>query len=272
MKTAKLGNEFWVRALHTAFYISNRCLTVSLPNSKMPCEMIFGEKLDLSNLKVFGCTAFESIETHQDKLFDKDTKEVLVGYSEDSEAFILYNAYSKKTLFSRNVSFDETSFDSFAAHPSQNNRAFITGKPVSKQVFPETQKQFYEKSPVPVLPTETLNDFETETTPSLVDVVSSENIDAIESSVFCRSRIGRVIKPSAYLDDYVRLTDDSDKNPTYREAMKSSLESEWIEATRKEYNALIHNKTWVFFPISPAPKSNWKPVGFQNEATRRRNY
>ena len=31
LKTAKLGNEFWVRALHTAFYISNRCLTVSLP-------------------------------------------------------------------------------------------------------------------------------------------------------------------------------------------------------------------------------------------------
>ena len=78
LKTAKLGNEFRVRALHTAFYISNRCLTVSLPKGKTPFEMFFGKKPDLSNLKVFGCTAFKHIETHQDKLSDKATKEVLL--------------------------------------------------------------------------------------------------------------------------------------------------------------------------------------------------
>ena len=110
LKTAKLGNEFWVRALHTAFYISNRCLTVSLPKGRTRLEMCFGKKPDLSNLKVFGCTAFKHIETHQDKLFDKATKEVFVGYSEDSEAYILYNPFSKKTSFSRNVSFDEIFF------------------------------------------------------------------------------------------------------------------------------------------------------------------
>ena len=101
--------------------------------------MFFGKKPDLSNLKVFGCTAFKHIETHQDKLSDKATKEVFVGYSEDSEAYILYNPYSKKTSFSRNVSFDETSFDFFAAHPSQNIRAFVTEKPAPKQVLTETQ-------------------------------------------------------------------------------------------------------------------------------------
>ena len=249
LKTAKLGTEFWVRALHTAFYISNRCLTVSLPKSKTPFEMFFGKKPDLSNLKVFGCTAFKHIETHQDKLSDKATKEVFVGYSEDSEAYISYNPYSKKTSFSRNVSFDETSFDFFAAHPSQNIRAFVTKKPAPKQVLTETQKHFCEMYSVPILPTETLNDFETETTPSPVDVVSSENIDANESSAFLRSRSGRVIKPPAYLDDYVLLTDDGDENLFYREAMKSSLKSEWIEATQKEYDALIENKTWVLSPL-----------------------
>ena len=146
--------------------------------------MFFGKKPDLSNLKVFGCTAFKHIETHQDKLSDKATKEVFVGYSEDSEAYILYNPYSEKTSFSRNVSFDETSFDFFPAHPSQNIRAFVIEKPAPKQVLTETQKHFCGKSSVPILPTEALNDFETETTPSPVDVVPSENIDANESSVF----------------------------------------------------------------------------------------
>ena len=88
--------------------------------------------------------------------------------------------------------------------------------------MPETKK-IWEKSSIPVLPSETLHDFETEITPSPVDVVSSENIEAIESSVFSRPRNGTVIKPPAYLDDYVLLTDDSDENLTHREAMKSSL-------------------------------------------------
>ena len=191
-KRAKLGNEFWVRALHTAFYISDRCLTVSLPKGKTPFEMFFGEKPYRSNLKVFECTAFKQIETHQDKLSDKATKEVFVGYSEDSEAYILYNPYSKKTSFSRNVSVDETSFDFFAAHPCQNIRAFVTDRPAPKQVLPETQNHFCEKDSVPILPTETLNDFETEKTPSPVDVVSSENIDANESSAFCGLEVGEL--------------------------------------------------------------------------------
>ena len=217
--------------------------------------MFFSEKPGLSILKDFGCTAFKHIETSSDKFSNEATKEVFVGYSDDFEAYILYNSYSKKTSFSRNVSFEETSFDSFAAHPRQNIRAFVTEKPAPKQVLPETKKHFCEKSSVPILPTETLNDFETETTPSHVDVVSSENIDAFGTSVLSQSRSGSVIKPPAYLDEYVLLTDDSDDNLTYREAMKSSLKSEWIEATREEYNALIENKPTVLSPLPPGRKA-----------------
>ena len=79
-----------------------------------------------------------------------------------------------------------------------------------------------------------MNDFETETTTPPVGVVSSENIDATENCVFSRSHSGGVIKPPAYLDDFVLLTDDSDANLIYREAMESSLKRQWIEATRKE--------------------------------------
>ena len=73
-KTAKLGNEFWVRAIHTAFYTSNRCLTGSLPKGKTSTALYFGEQPDVSNLNFFGCTAFKHIETHQDKLSNKTTK------------------------------------------------------------------------------------------------------------------------------------------------------------------------------------------------------
>ena len=138
LKTPKLGNEFWVRALHTAFYILKRCLTVSLPKGEMLFEKWFGEKPDLSNLKIFGCTAFKYIETHPNNFSDKTTKKNFVGFSEDFEAYVLYNTYSEKTSFSRNVSINETSFDTSAADPSQNIQAFVLEKPATKQVLPET--------------------------------------------------------------------------------------------------------------------------------------
>ena len=89
--------------------------------------------------------------------------------------------------------------------------------------MPETLKHSPEKFRVPVLPIETFNVFESETTPSAGDVVSSESNDAFKSGDFPRSQKKRIIKPPVHLDDYVRLTDNNDENLTYREAMKSSL-------------------------------------------------
>ena len=85
-----------------------------------------------------------------------------------------------------------TSFDSSAAHLSQMIWAFVTDKPAAKQVLPESLKPFCEKYSVPFLPTETLNDFETETTPFPVNVVSSENFDADKSSVFRGLEVGKL--------------------------------------------------------------------------------
>ena len=78
LKTSNFGNEFWIRLLLIAFYISNLCLTVSLPKCKARFETVFGKKPDLSNLKIFGCTAFKHIETHQENLSDKPPKNFLL--------------------------------------------------------------------------------------------------------------------------------------------------------------------------------------------------
>ena len=104
----------------------------------------------------------------------------------------MYNPYSKKTSFSRNVSFDETSFDFFAAHPSQNIRAFVTKKPAPKQVLTETQKHFCEMSSVPILPTGTLNDFETETTPSPLMLFHLKTLMPMKVVLFCGLEVGEL--------------------------------------------------------------------------------
>ena len=77
MQTFK--TKFWARALDIAFYITNRCLTLSLPNRETPFEMFFGKNPDLCNVRVSACLAYKFIGTHQDKLSPKATKYLFVG-------------------------------------------------------------------------------------------------------------------------------------------------------------------------------------------------
>ena len=67
LKQANLPNSFWVRAVDVAFYLTNRCLSCSLPPNKTPFELFYGRKPDLSNLKVFGSSAFRFLEAGMKK-------------------------------------------------------------------------------------------------------------------------------------------------------------------------------------------------------------
>ena len=68
LKQANLSNSFWVRAVDVTFYLTNRCLSCSLPPNKTPFELFYGRKPDLSNFKVFGCSAFRVLEVGVKKL------------------------------------------------------------------------------------------------------------------------------------------------------------------------------------------------------------
>ena len=78
LKQANLPNSFWVRAVDVAFYQTNRCLSGSLPPNNTPFELFYGRKPDLSNLKVFGCSAFRFLEVGVKKLDSKAVKEIFV--------------------------------------------------------------------------------------------------------------------------------------------------------------------------------------------------
>ena len=49
LKQANLPNSFWVKAVDVAFYLTNRCLSCSLPPKKTLFELFYGRKPDLSN-------------------------------------------------------------------------------------------------------------------------------------------------------------------------------------------------------------------------------
>ena len=58
LREANLPKSFRVRALVTAFHLSNRVHISSIPDGMTPYELFHNKKPDLSHLRVFGCTAF----------------------------------------------------------------------------------------------------------------------------------------------------------------------------------------------------------------------
>ena len=76
---ADLPNRFWGHAFLTMVYIRNRCW--SSGSKGIPVELVTGEKLDMSNLRIFGCPAYVHIDPSlRTKLGDKAWKCIFVGY------------------------------------------------------------------------------------------------------------------------------------------------------------------------------------------------
>ena len=107
LKKANLPNSSWARAVDVVFYLTNRCLSCNLPPNKTPFELFYGRKPDLSNLKVFGCSAFQFLEVDVKKLDSKAVREILVGYGRTHDSYYLYNPVTGKISHSRNKSFIE---------------------------------------------------------------------------------------------------------------------------------------------------------------------
>ena len=67
----------WAEAVSTAVYVHNRSPTSALDN-KTPYECWYGEKPDVSNLRVFGCVAYYHVPAGQRKKLDPKAKKVSI--------------------------------------------------------------------------------------------------------------------------------------------------------------------------------------------------
>jgi IS30 family transposase len=76
---------FWGEVVVTAIYILNRSPTKAL-NGRTPYEAWHGRKPAVSHLRVFGCLVFGKELGHIDKLDDRSTPGLFIGYAEGSKA------------------------------------------------------------------------------------------------------------------------------------------------------------------------------------------
>ena len=107
-----LGQEYWAEAVVTAAYIRNRVVSRSTL-SKSPYELCYGTKPTVKHLRVWGCEAYAHVPHERRSKFDaKAVKCILVGYSESSKAWRLWDTERRRLIVSRDVTFNEHSVDS----------------------------------------------------------------------------------------------------------------------------------------------------------------
>ena len=77
-----------------------------------PLKGFYGKKRNVSNFKVFGCTAYMHISKEQrTKWGFKSVKFIFIGYSINSKGYRLWDPKAKRIHISRDAIFFEEDFD-----------------------------------------------------------------------------------------------------------------------------------------------------------------
>jgi hypothetical protein len=107
MKGKNLYNAFWVEVINIAVYLKNRIPTRCL-DKVTPFEALYGSKLVVHNLKVFGCKVFAHIpKENRRKLDAKAIKCNFIGYCSEFKEYKLFDLSTHKVFASRDVLFHE---------------------------------------------------------------------------------------------------------------------------------------------------------------------
>ena len=101
-----LGKQFWAEAVVYASHLINR-LPSSAIGGKTPLEKWFGKPAtDYDSLHVFGCTAYYHVK--ESKLDPRAKKAIFMGIASGVKGYRLWCLETKKTIISRDVTFDES--------------------------------------------------------------------------------------------------------------------------------------------------------------------
>jgi hypothetical protein len=98
---------FWVDAISTACYISNRIFLCSILHLTF-FELHFGHKPSVSHLRSFGCKCFVLKHENLDKFESYCSDGILLGYTPHDRSNRVFNLETNTVVESCDVTFDET--------------------------------------------------------------------------------------------------------------------------------------------------------------------
>lgn len=246
---AGLDQRFWAEAANTAVYIKNRSPTKAVRGAT-PEEIYTGRKVNLDNLRVFGCLAY-AVQNNRNKLDRKSKPYIFAGYCENTKGYRLLDVESYKLTIARNVKFIENQFLKHLNFTKVESDVIIELK---TPCVSENRTESEQTS----VTTDDANDSEASTSSLVTDHHSdatyvpdvsfetddsrAEYVEADENFFLCGFLTGEAC--------------GSDDPRTVEEALNSPEARQWRAAMKDEYQSYLDNKC---FTLTDLPKGA-KPI------------
>lgn len=107
LKTAQLPERFWAEAILAACYVKNRAMHSAI-NDNVPEGMWTGNIPSVKHLKVYGCLAYVHVpKQHRNKLDQRAKECILVGYSNRTKGYRLWDPTIDDIIQTKHVEFVE---------------------------------------------------------------------------------------------------------------------------------------------------------------------
>lgn len=272
LQDAGLDRRFWAEALNTAIFIKNKSPSKAVRGTT-PEEKWYGTKVNLSNLRVFGCIAYAMIPNEKRKKLDKKSKMyIFVGYCSESKGYRLIDPDDpSKCIKSRDVQFledkmykvfkgnqgncmsdcqlDFTSSENDTANNIENNNSLQINNTVVELSDSSTSDSSCIDDPNDV----TWNPNMTTEETSSDDEEFTEAVNtAVTMTAPCRD----------------------DEPQTIKEALSGPEKTYWEEAIAEEYESFEKNRAWTLTQLpkgKKAVKCKWvfkKKMGLEGQLLR----
>ena len=222
---ANMSKLCWGEAVLTAAYLKNRWPNASL-EEMTPEEAWSGGKPDISHLRIFGSSCSVHIpDMKRTKLDAKSWEGYLVGYSETSKAYKVWNPKSRNVVVARDVIINE-----------------------EKQAIQE------EELPKPLLPSKgiiTIEDLEGDEGARKEEGYSDEEESREEATPKAIRRSERTVKPVERYQAHLTsgsigrcLLSTMVEPASLEEALSGEQREQWLDAVQEELKSLEEHQTW----------------------------
>eukprot|EP01018_Ginkgo_biloba_P039313 Gb_36396 [translate_table: standard] len=152
--------------------------------------LLMTRKPSFSNLRVFGCITFVHVpDKKRQNLDDKSHKCILVGYSESSKAYRLWDPSQRKIVISRDVLFDESNegivpIVNADAKGKEVNDETDEKSEKSEEIFADVPSSSSSLKPLPKWYTQTIKDSKVENIDTSIGVQTQSKVNfALMSNV-----------------------------------------------------------------------------------------
>ena len=243
LSNAGLGKEFWAEALVYACHLVNRLPSTAI-GGKTPLEKWSGKPAtDYDSLHVFGSTAYYHVK--ESKLDPRAKKAIFMGNTSGVKGYRLWCPETKKVIFSRDVTFDESTM----------LRKVTSEKMEQKDGTPK-QVEFDESRIVPA------NKETDDDSPMVEEESDEEEVQTQEppqqhESIALRKEKRTIRQPARYADMVSSASPIAidDVPTTFNEAVQSSEQKKWRIAMDEEMQSLQKNQTWKLASLPKGKKA-----------------